>query len=218
MRLAILGGTGAEGRGLALRFAVAGHAIVIGSRAAERALAAAGEVAAQVPGASVSGLENRAAAGAGEVVFLAVPYEGLAELLRDLAPAVEGKIVVSTVAPMRFVDGRAAPLALEGGSAGELAQRAAPGTRVVAAFHHVSARLLGRLDRDLDEDVLYCTDDAEAGQRVAALAEQLPGVRAVLAGPLANSGMLESITPLLLNVNRLHKTNAGLRLTGIKPR
>jgi NADPH-dependent F420 reductase len=119
---------------------------------------------------------------------------------------------------MGFVDGRATPRAVEGGSAAQLVQRLLPHARVVATFHHVSARLLARLDRALDEDVLYCADDRDAAQVVAELAEQLEGVRAVSAGPLANAGMLESITPLLLNLNRLHKTNAGLRLTGIKPR
>jgi len=214
--IGILGGTGDQGRGLARRFALAGHPVLIGSRSAERA-----EAAAQQVGHGVRGLANAAAAGEADVVIAAVPWEGHGELLSALAGELAGKIVVDCVNPMGFDKRGAYALpAAEGGPAeGSAAEQAAallPGSRVVAAFHHVSAVLL--LDPEVDTmdlDVLVLGDDREATDLVQALAARIPGVRGVYAGRLRNCGQIEALTANLVSINRRYKAHAGLRITDI---
>ena len=214
--IAILGGTGDQGRGLARRFALAGHQVLIGSRRAERAEAAARQL-----GHGVRGLANAAAAREADVVIAAVPWEGHGELLSALAGELAGKIVVDCVNPMGF-DKRGAyalPVAEGGPAEGSAAEQAAallPGSRVVAAFHHVSAVLL--LDPEVDAmdlDVLVLGDDREATDLVQALAARIPGVRGVYAGRLRNCGQIEALTANLVSVNRRYKAHAGLRITDI---
>jgi 8-hydroxy-5-deazaflavin:NADPH oxidoreductase len=212
----ILGGTGDQGRGLARRFALAGHQVIIGSRSAERASAAAQEI-----GHGVQGLPNRDAAAQAGVVIAAVPWEGHGDLLSGLTAELAGKIVVDCVNPLGF-DQRGAyalPVAEGGPAEGSAAEQAAallPGSRVVAAFHHVSAVLL--LDPEVDAmdlDVLVLGDDREATDLVQALAARIPGVRGIYAGRLRNCGQIEALTANLVSINRRYKAHAGLRITDI---
>jgi NADPH-dependent F420 reductase len=214
--IGILGGTGDQGRGLARRFALAGHQVIIGSRSPERAAAAAQEI-----GHGVQGHANADAARGASVVIAAVPWEGHGDLLSGLAAELAGKIVVDCVNPLGFDQRGAYALpAAEGGPAeGSAAQQAAallPGSRVVAAFHHVSAVLL--LDPEVDTidlDVMVLGDDREATDLVQALAARIPGVRGIYAGRLRNCGQIEALTANLVSINRRYKAHAGLRVTDI---
>ena len=209
--IAILGGTGEQGRGLARRFAMAGHPVIIGSRSHDRAHAVAREV-----GHGVRGLANRDAAREAGLVIAAVPWEGHAQLLSGLAPELAGKIVVDCVNPMGFDQRGAYALPVPEGSAAQQAAALLPGSRVVAAFHHVSAVLL--LDPDdasLDQDVLVLGDDRHATDLVQALAGRIPGVRGVFAGRLRNCAQIEALTANLVSINRRYKAHAGLRITDI---
>ena len=209
--IGILGGTGEQGRGLARRFALAGHPVIIGSRSHDRAYAVAREV-----GHGTRGLANRDAAREADLVIAAVPWEGHGELLASLAPELAGKIVVDCVNPMGFDQRGAYPLPVAEGSAAQQAATLLPGSRVVAAFHHVSAVLL--LDPEvtsLEQDVLVLGDDREATDLVQALAARIPGVRGVYAGRLRNSGQVEALTANLVSINRRYKAHAGLRVTDI---
>jgi NADPH-dependent F420 reductase len=214
--IGILGGTGDQGRGLARRFALAGHQVIIGSRSPERAAAAAQEI-----GHGVQGQANADAARGASVVIAAVPWEGHGDLLSGLAAELTGKIVVDCVNPLGF-DQRGAyalPVAEGGPDEGSAAQQAAallPGSRVVAAFHHVSAVLL--LDPEVDTidlDVMVLGDDREATDLVQALAARIPGVRGIYAGRLRNCGQIEALTANLVSINRRYKAHAGLRVTDI---
>jgi hypothetical protein len=214
--IGILGGTGDQGRGLARRFALAGHQVIIGSRSPERAAAAAQEI-----GHGVQGQANADAARGASVVIAAVPWEGHGDLLSGLAAELAGKIVVDCVNPLGF-DQRGAyalPVAEGGPAEGSAAQQAAallPGSRVVAAFHHVSAVLL--LDPEVDTidlDVMVLGDDREATDLVQALAARIPGVRGIYAGRLRNCGQIEALTANLVSINRRYKAHAGLRVTDI---
>ena len=211
LTVAVLGGTGEQGRGLARRFALAGIRVVLGSRSAERAA----QAAAGLPG-GVTGLDNEAAARAGDVVVVAVPWEGHRELLVALADSLTGKVVVDCVNPLGF-DGRGAyALAVEEGSAAQQAAAVLPGSRVVAAFHHVSAVLL--LDEavdTLDSDVLVLGDDREATDLVQALVAVVPGMRGIYAGRLRNAHQVEALTANLISVNRRYKAHASLRVTDV---
>ena len=215
--LAFLGGTGDQGRGLARRFALAGHPVFIGSRSVERAQAAASELAAGLPaGADVTGATNVEAAQAADVVVVAVPWEGHGALVESVAEAVAGKIVIDCVNPLGF-DAQG-PFALEvaEGSAAEQAAGLLPQSRVVAAFHHVSAILL--LDPSVDTletDVLVLGDDREATDSVQALVDEIPGMRGVYAGRLRNAAQVEALTANLIAVNRRYKAHAGLRVTDV---
>jgi NADPH-dependent F420 reductase len=212
LTIGILGGTGDQGRGLARRFAMAGHPVVIGSRSAERAEAAAAELGAS----GIRGLANAEAARAGDIVIAAVPWEGHGGLLAALAPDLAGKIVVDCVNPLGFDSRGAYALPVPEGSAAEQAAALLPDSRVVAAFHHVSAVLL--LDPEVssfDLDVLVLGDDREATDLVQALAARIPGMRGVYAGRLRNARQVEALTANLISVNRRYKAHAGLRMTDI---
>ena len=211
--VAVLGGTGEQGRGLARRFALAGQRVVLGSRDAGRAQAAAAGLAAA---GDVSGADNAAAARDGDVVVVAVPWEGHRELLASLAGELDGKVVVDCVNPLGFDKQGAFALAVEEGSAAEQAQAVLPGSRVVGAFHHVSAVLL--LDEavaEVDTDVLVLGDDREATDLVEALVALVPGMRGIYAGRLRNAQQVEALTANLISVNRRYKAHAGLRVTDV---
>jgi 8-hydroxy-5-deazaflavin:NADPH oxidoreductase len=211
--IAVLGGTGEQGRGLAHRFAFAGNPVIIGSRSAERAVAAAEALG---PGRGIRGMANADAAREADVVIAAVPWDGHRELLASLADTLSGKIVIDCVNPLGF-DGRGAyPLPVEEGSAAQQAAAVLPGSWVVGAFHHVSAVLL--LDPEIiaiDLDVMVLGDDRAATGLVQELASRLPGVRGVYAGRLRNCGQVEALTANLVSVNRRYKAHAGLRFTDI---
>jgi 8-hydroxy-5-deazaflavin:NADPH oxidoreductase len=216
--LAFLGGTGDQGRGLARRFAMAGHAVVIGSRSADRAEAAAAELRGSVGAGAgpISGTANAAAAAGADVVVVAVPWEGHESLLRDVASTLTGKIVVDCVNPLGFDDRGAYALAVPEGSAAEQAAAILPDSRVVAAFHHVSAVLL--LDpavADVDTDVLVLGDDREATDAVQTLVADIPRMRGVYAGRLRNARQVEALTANLISVNRRYKAHAGIRVTDV---
>ena len=213
--IGFLGGTGPEGRGLGLRLALAGHDVMIGSRDATRAQEAAERVAARGQGVLVgAGLNEDVAVCAG-TVFVTVPYEGQRPLLESLAEALSGKIVVTTVVPLRFDAGGATFLPIEAGSAAMEARETLPESRVVAAFQTISAHDLLNPKKRIDSDVVVCSDDEGAKAAVAALAEEIPGVRAVDGGGLRNAVFVEHITPLVLNLNRIHGGRAAIRLTGL---
>ena len=213
LSVGILGGTGDQGRGLARRLALAGHRVILGSRDASRAVDAAATVGTPP---QVTGQSNEGAAAAADIVIAAVPYAGHASLLRQLAGPLDGKILVDCVNPIGFDERGAYPLAVPEGSAAQQAAAVLPGSRVVGAFHHVSAVLL--LDpgvAELDLDVLVLGDDREATDLVQALAGRIPGIRGVYAGRLRNCGQVEALTANLVSVNRRYKAHAGLRITDV---
>jgi 8-hydroxy-5-deazaflavin:NADPH oxidoreductase len=215
----IVGGTGALGAGLALRWAEAGRPIVIGSRSAERAREAAAKLREAVPGAEVEGLLNEKAATRAEIVFLTVPFRAQSENLGNLREALRpGQILVDCTVPLAAaVSGKATrSLGVWQGSAAQQAQEMVPdGVTVVAALHTIGAPGLGDPGTELDEDVLVCGDRKEDKARVARLIELIPGLRAVNAGPLEVARIVEQLTPLLISVNVRYKTHAGIRLTGL---
>ena len=213
LAIGILGGTGDQGRGLARRFALAGHPVIIGSRSAERAAAAAQALGAE-PG--IRGMPNAGAAAAADVVIVAVPWDGHGDLLAALAAPLAGKIVIDCVNPLGFDQRGAYPLAVAEGSAAQQAAAVLPDSVVVGAFHHVSAVLL--LDptvHTVDLDVLVLGDDRQATDLVQALAARIPGVRGVYAGRLRNCGQVEALTANLVSINRRYKAHAGLRITDL---
>jgi hypothetical protein len=217
MRIAILGGTGKEGAGLGLRWARAGHEIVIGSRDPERARAKAAELGREVPGGRVSGLSNRDAAAAAELVVLALPASGLAATLPEVREGCRGKIVVSTVVPLTFGGGRLFTPPPQGSSAEEAQALLGGEARVVAAFHHIAAHELSAHDHPIECDLLLCGGDAAAKKAVSELGASL-GLRAIDVGPLHNAGPLEGITAVLATINRRYKLkNSGIKITGLPP-
>ncbi len=212
MIVGVLGGTGDQGRGLAHRLAAAGNPVIIGSRHAERAQAAAEELG----GGAIRGLANADVAREADVVIVAVPYEGHRDLLAALAGPLAGKIVIDCVNPMGFDHRGAYPLLVPEGSAAQQAAGVLPDSHVVGAFHHVSAVVL--LDPEVDTvdlDVMVVGDDRHATDLVQALAARIPGVRGVYAGRLRNCGQVESLTCNLVSINRRYKAHAGLRVTDI---
>ena len=215
----IVGGTGALGAGLALRWAQAGRPVVIGSRSAERAEQAAAKLREAVPGAAVEGALNEDAARRGEIVFLTVPFRAQSENLNNLREALRpGQILVDCTVPLAAaVSGKATrTLGVWQGSAAQQAQEMVPeGVTVVAALHSVGAAGLGDPDAALDEDVLVCGDRKADKARVARLIELIGGLRPVNAGPLETARIVEQLTPLLISVNVRYKTHAGIKLTGL---
>ena len=213
----IIGGTGALGWGLAMRWAKAGQPVVIGSRSAERAAEAAERVRAVMPDADAEGLENAEAAQRGPVVFLTVPFRAQSENLTNLQQALEpGQLLVDCTVPLAAaVSGRATrSLGVWQGSAAQQAQEMTPeGVTVIAALHTVSAPVLGDPDAELGEDVLICGERRADKAKVAALIEAIPGLRAVNAGALEMARIVEQLTPLLISVNTRYKTHAGIRVT-----
>lgn len=212
--MAVVGGTGAEGRGLALRFARAGRRVRIGSRSEAKAQ----EAARGIPG-DVTGHSNADAVSDAGIVVLTVPLAAQVETLKTirggLAP---GSVVVDTTVPLEIaIGGRISRvLTLWDGSAAQQAARMLPGVQVVAAFHALSAEALAHVDEPLECDTLICGDSAEAKAAVAELAELIPGVRAIDAGPLDNARLLENSAALLISLNLRHKVkHSGMRITGL---
>jgi 8-hydroxy-5-deazaflavin:NADPH oxidoreductase len=215
MRIGIVGGTGKEGSGLGLRWARAGHEVIIGSRDADRARVKGAELAAAAPGARVSGMSNRDAAAAADLVVLTLPANGLEATLGGLKDACRGKVVISTVVPLTFGGGRLFTPPPQGSSAEEAQDILGADARVVAAFQHIAAHELAAGDQPIECDLLFCGGDAGAKQLVADLAASM-GLRAVDAGPLSNAGPLEGITAVLASINRRYKLkNSGIKITGL---
>jgi hypothetical protein len=217
--IAIVGGTGPEGSGLALRWAQAGETIIIGSREAQRALETAARLSASAGAEKkISGTENRFACSDAEVIVLTVPFEAHAETLKHIKPTLRaGQILVDTTVPLAAsVGGK--PTQTVGVWQGSAAQQAAElvpeGVLVVAAFHNLAADLL-KQQGPVDCDVIVCSDDKEAGKRIRELARKIPGVRALDGGKLENARIIEQITAVLIGLNIRHKGHSGLRITGL---
>jgi NADPH-dependent F420 reductase len=219
-RIAILGGTGPEGMGLGLRFARAGEEIVIGSRQAERAAAAAESARQRLRAVgchtAVHGSTNEEAVRGADLVVLAFPYAGVAELLPPLAPALDGVVVLDVVNPL-VRQGKVFVLTpVPDGSAAEAIQRLLPKSLVVSGFKNESADSLGDIEREVEGDVVVCSDHAAAREAVAQLVSRIPRYRAVDAGPLVNARFLEGITALFLNLNRRHKAVTSIEILGLR--
>ena len=217
--IAIVGGTGPAGSGLALRWARAGEHVVIGSRDAQRAQAVAAQIAKKA-GGKVEGAENAAAVARGDVVVLAVPFPGHAALIKRLRPAFrKDAVVIDVTVPLASdVGGHSTrTLGVWQGSAAQQAAEMLPGVAVAAAFQNVSAGVLEG-DAPVECDVIVCTDDARAREVTAELAAKIPGVRAVDGGKLENARIVEQLTALLITINKRHKSHsAGVRITGLEP-
>lgn len=211
MTIAVLGGTGPQGQGLARRWAAAGLTVIIGSRDPQKAQS----VAAEIGGGKVSGAGNLEAAQAADQVVIAVPYEAHARTLMDVAHALDGKILIDCVNPLGFDKQGAYALSVPEGSAAQQAQALVPPARVVAAFHHVSAVLLADLEQQLDIDVMVLGDDREATDEVIGLASVIPGMRGVYSGRLRNAAQVEALTANLISINRRYKVHAGIRITDL---
>jgi len=216
--IAVLGGTGPEGFGLALRWARTGETVIIGSRVAQRAHEAAEKIRQSVPNARISGQENVAACGAADLLMLTVPFEGHATLLKQLKPALRpGTILIDATVPLAASVGGRATRTLgvwQGSAAQEAAELVPPGVSVVAAFQNVGAEMLNA-EEPVDCDVIVCSDDPAAAKVVQQLAIKIPGVRALDGGKLENARILEQITALLIGLNIRHKGHAGIRISGL---
>ncbi|MCP2170335.1 NADPH-dependent F420 reductase [Goodfellowiella coeruleoviolacea] len=216
LTIGVLGGTGPQGKGLALRWAKAGLKVVIGSRKADRAEATAEELRASAEVEHISGADNLACATQADVVLVAVPWEGHGELLESLRDALAGKIVIDCVNPLGFDKQGPFALPVAAGSAAQQAAALLPDSRVVAAFHHVSAVLLADLSvTDLHTDVLVLGDDRAATDLVRALADTVPGMRGVFGGRLRNAHQVEAFTANLIAINRRYKAHAGIKVTDV---
>ena len=218
--IAVIGGTGALGFGLAVRWAIAGVPIVIGSRDAGRAADAADKVRARAGGGEVTGLQNEEAAAKARTVLLSVPFRAQSENLNNLRYALQPQttLIDATVPLAAAIGGRATrSLGVWQGSAAQQAEEMAPrGVTVVSAFHSVSAAALSDPSHELDEDVLIAGDDRKAKDDVADLVQRIPGLRSVDCGDLEIARILEQLTPLLISVNKRHKIkHSGVRLTGL---
>jgi 8-hydroxy-5-deazaflavin:NADPH oxidoreductase len=217
--IAVLGGTGPEGFGLALCWAQAGETVIIGSRDAERAQSAADKIKQKVgPSAQVSGTENIAACGATDLLVLTIPFEGHAAMLKQLKPALKpGTILVDATVPLAASVGGRASRTLgvwQGSAAQETAELVPPGVTVVAAFQNIGAEVLNA-EGPVECDVIVCSDDPEASRIVRSLASRIAGVRAIDGGKLENARILEQITALLVGMNIRHKGHSGIRITGL---
>ncbi len=217
--IAVLGGTGPLGFGLALRWARAGETVIVGSRDASRAREAAARIQQAVPSAKVSGITNDAACQATDLLALTVPFEGQAALLKQLKPAMKpGSILIDATVPLAAAVGGRATRTLgvwQGSAAQQTAELVAKGITVVAAFQNVSADILNG-EHPVECDVIVCSDDPEAVKTVSALAEKIPGVRAIDGGKLETARILEQITAMLIGFNiRFKAHGCGIRITGI---
>jgi NADPH-dependent F420 reductase len=214
MKIGILGGTGKEGSGLALRLARAGHQVVIGSRDEERAREKATELA-RASGGDVTGATNLQAASGGEIVIVAVPFNGHRALLEELASALASKIVIDTVVPLDFKAKHPYAPPQEGSAAEQAQAILGPSAKVVAALHQIAAHELALMDHAIEADGFLCGDDLASKEKVSELIRALD-VRPVDVGALKNAPLLESMTPLLIEINKKNKVKtAGFRVTGI---
>lgn len=217
-RIGIIGGTGDQGKGLALRWAKAGYEIIIGSRDGERAQASAAEIASMTGAATVRGASNALAAQDAEIVVLTVPVTAQIATLKDIRPHLRpGALLVDVTVPLEpAIGGRPGRLiGIWAGSAAEQCAELAPeGVEVISAFHNVSATLLADLNQRVECDVLVCGDEKASKQRLKDLVDAIDGCRFVDAGPLSNSRTVEAMTALLIGLNLRYKVHAGVRITG----
>ena len=215
MTVAVLGGTGAEGLGISARLAVAREEVIIGSRDPRRAKEAAATLAAEQPGGRVRGAVNCDAATAAGLVVLAVPFAGVEELLDTCASALDGKVVLEVVNPLRLVRGVFQAVQVAEGSVAAHVRARAPAARVVSGLKHESAASLRDVARRLTGDVLLCGDDEGAKSIVADLVRRMADLRPLDAGGLVLAPLLDQVTALLLNLNRRHRVETSLRIVGL---
>ncbi|MQA06959.1 MAG: NADPH-dependent F420 reductase [Pseudonocardiaceae bacterium] len=216
LTIGVFGGTGPQGKGLAVRWARAGLRVVIGSRDAAKGASAAAEIAELSGSDTVTGAENSECAKNADIVLVAVPWEGHAKILDTLREHLIGKIVIDCVNPLGFDKRGPYVLEVEEGSAAEQAEALLPDSRVTAAFHHVSAVTLADVSvSEVDTDVLVLGDDRDATDTVRALAETIPGVRGIYGGRLRNAHQVEALTANLIAINRRYKAHAGIRITDV---
>ncbi len=216
-RIAILGGTGGQGTGLALRWAKAGYAVIIGSRQADKATRVAAELNEELGGDLIRGLSNPEAAIMADVAVLTVPYKAHQATLVGLRDALEGKILVDVTVPLKPPQITEVHLPKDGPASVQAQAILGDGVRVVAALQNVSEHLLRAPERPIDCDVLVCGDDPQAKATVIELIQALdPSVRALDAGPLANSVVVESLTPVLIGLGKqFRRLRVGIRVTGL---
>jgi hypothetical protein len=216
--IAVLGGTGPEGLGLSMRLAAAGEAVVVGSRALERAIEAAGRVRKAVPEARVDGAENLDALARAEIVVLTLPFAGIGPFLDVAAARLAGKLVIDVVVPLMFDAGFCDVMPIPGAaSAGELIQQRAPEARVVSTFKNLPATCLQALPAPVEGDCLLCGDDARARSEVAALVSRIRSLRPIDAGGLRVARHLEALTALQINLNRRHRAETSVIIHGLPP-
>ena len=213
--IGFIGGTGPEGRGLALRFALSGEHVLIGSRDAGRAQEAADSVRRLAPSIAIDGALNVAVAAQSDTVVIAVPYAAQKPTLQSLTAELKGKLIINVVVPLAFSKGIARAVAVAEGSAALEAQAILPDSTHIAAFHNVSAPELLKPDKRLDTDIVVCGDDADAKRAVIRLADTIDGARGVDGGGLANAVYVENLTALLLNINRIYKTHSMIKIVGV---
>ncbi len=213
--LGFLGGTGPEGRGLALRLGLAGEPVIIGSRDATRAEEVSKGLQLLGSLSNVYSGPNEEVARSADVVFITVPYPAQRALLEELKGQLEGKVFVHTVAPVAYSRGQFSLVAVEEGSAALEARGILAGSRVVAAFQTISDHDLLDLAVSVEGDVVTCADDEEARALVMTLAERIPSLRAINGGGLENSRYVEGITALLLNINRIYKARSSIKVAGL---
>ncbi|MDT8306723.1 MAG: NADPH-dependent F420 reductase [Anaerolineae bacterium] len=217
MKIAILGGTGPEGQGLGMRWAAAGHEVLVGSRDAERGAQAAAEMNGLLPAsaATVRGSNNLAVAESAEVIVLSVPYKAQEPTLASVASALQGKLLITVVAPLQPPKVSHVWLPPAGSAAQEAQQQLGEDVTFVAAFQNISAVLLKELDQDVDSDVLICGDD-QPGKEVAAELARAAGLRPIDSGPLQNASVVEGLTAILIGINKRNKIkHSGIRITGL---
>lgn len=213
--IGFIGGTGPEGRGLALRFALSGEHVLIGSRDAGRAQEAADSVRRLAPSIAIDGALNAAVAAQSDTVVIAVPYAAQKPTLQSLTAELKGKLIVNVVVPLAFSKGVARAVAVAEGSAALEAQAILPDSTHIAAFHNVSAPELLKPDKRLDTDIVVCGDDADAKRAVMRLADAIAGARGVDGGGLENAVYVENLTALLLNINRIYKAHSMIKIVGV---
>ena len=209
--IGIVGGTGAQGRGLGYRLAMAGFKVILGSRDSNKATAAALEL-----GHGIIGTDNQGCAAHADIVIIALPWDGHKESVAALKSHLDGKIVINCVNPLGFDQGGAFPLTVVEGSACAQAQGILTQSHVVSAFNHVSAILLS--DQSLDEvaiDIMVAGDDKAATDLVQSMIYKIKGMRGIYAGKMRNAGQIEALTANLISMNRHYKTHTGIRITGI---
>ncbi|HUG83415.1 MAG TPA: NADPH-dependent F420 reductase [Euzebya sp.] len=211
--IGIIGGTGPQGQGLAHRLSMAGIDVLLGSRSAEKGEAVAAELSGHGTG-KIFGSANSDLPARSDMLLVAVPYSGLADTLGPLGGDVHGSVVMSAVNHLGFKGGPH-PVAVDAGSSAQEVAVLLPGARVTTAFNNVSAVHLRDRDHVFDEDVLVCGDDAEAVARTIALVDRVHGLRGVASGGLAHAATIEAMTAVIISINKAHKTNAGLRITGL---
>jgi NADPH-dependent F420 reductase len=214
--IAVIGGTGAEGSGLALRWASAGHHVIIGSRDAARAQAVAEELNGILGQPALSGKSNADAVDLADIIVLTVPYASQLSTVEGLAGRLEGKILVDVTVPLVPPKVSTVQLPPADSAAVALQVLVGPGVKVVSAFQNISAHKLKKLDHKIPCDVLVCCDDKDARLVVMGLAQDA-GLRGINAGPLANSTVAESLTSVLIWINRTYKIpDAGITITGLE--